>query len=117
MPEYTPEQLQALYGSMVGKELETMERENANFDPRGSQGSDIDRLTASMIDGLIQGQNKSSYESVLSSNSDLKYIVDSLISNPVIIPHMAKYLDEKLAVMKAAIEKLMKETFPTNPPS
>jgi hypothetical protein len=113
MAAYTPEQLQALYGSMVGKELEAMERENASFDPRGTQGEEVDNLTSSMIEGLIKGSSKSTYESIITSNPDLKYIVDNLISNQVIIPYMAKYLDVKLAGMKKAVDKILAETFST----
>ena len=112
---YTPEQLQALYGTMVGKELETMEKENANFDPRGTQGNEIDTFTSSMIEGLIKGQSQNTYDSIISQNPDLKYIVDSLISNQVVITPMAKYLDEKLAGMKDAIESLVSTAFPTKP--
>lgn len=115
MPDYTPEQLQALYGNMVSKELETMDKENANFDPRGSQGSEIDTLTSSMIEGLIKGQQQNTYDSIISQNPDLKFIVDSLISNQVVITPMAKFLDEKLAGMKDAISSLVSTAFPINP--
>ena len=113
---YTPEELQTLYGAMVGKELESMKVEDAGFDPRGTQGSDIDRLTSSMIDGLINGQSKSNYDSIISQNADLKYVVDNLISNQVILPYISKYLDKKLANMKDAIAKMMEEAFKTDSP-
>jgi hypothetical protein len=117
MPEqYTPEQYQALFGQMVGKELEQMEKENSGFDPRGTQGMEIDKLTTSMIDGLISSQKRSSYETIINGNADLKYVVDSLISNQVVIPYMARYLDKKLFSMKQTIAKIMEETFPVDEP-
>lgn len=109
--KFTPEQYQALFGNMVGKELEKMQKEDANFDPRGAKAQDIDRLTASLVDGMIESQKSDSYDHAIRANNDLKYIVDLLLSNPVIIPYIGKYLDTKVEHMKEQIESLMKQTF------
>ena len=109
MADYSPEELQKLYGSMVGKELEKLQAEDLNFNPRGNQGTEIDKLTASMIEGMIGGQKDNSYDKIILQDNDLKYIVDSLISNRVIVPYVAKFLDVQLAKMKSAVEKVMQE--------
>lgn len=96
---------------MVGKELEKLQAEDMNFNPRGTQGTEIDKLTSSMIEGMIGGQKDNSYDKVILQDNDLKYIVDSLISNRVIIPYVARFLDVQLAKMKAAVEKVMQEAF------
>jgi hypothetical protein len=109
--QFSPEQYQELFGNMVGKELEKMNQEDANFDPRGQKAQDIDRLTKSLVDGMIDSQKSDSYDNAIRSNNDLKYIVDLLISNPVIIPYIGKYLDTKVEAMKKQIDNLMQQTF------
>lgn len=111
MPEYSPEQYQALFGNLVGKELEKMQKEDANFDPRGAKAEDIDRLTASLVDGMIESNKSDSYDTAVRSNPDLKYVVDILIKNPIIVPYIAQFLDVKVKAMEESIKKLMEESF------
>jgi hypothetical protein len=113
MPDanFTPEQYQALFGKLVGKELNQIEKENESFDPRGEKAQDIDRLTASLVDGMIESNKADSYDHLIRTDPDLKYIVDILISNRIIIPYMAKYVDVKVGDMKRQIEEIMKATF------
>ena len=109
--QYTPEQYQALFGQMLGKELEQMQKENENFDPRGSKAEEIDKMTSSLVDGFINSQRKDTYDARIQADINLKYVVDTLISNPIIIPYIATYVDKKVGMMKKTIEDLMAETF------
>lgn len=109
--KFTPEQYQALFGNMVGKELEKMQKEDAKFDPRGGKAEDIDRLTASLVDGMIESNKSDSYDNAIKSNPNLKYIVDILIKNPIIVPYIAEFLDVKVKAMEDAIKQLMEESF------
>lgn len=109
------EQYQQLFGNLLGKEMQQMEKENENFDPRGSKAEDIDRLTQSLVDGMIQSQKHDSYDTMINSNVDLKYIVDILLKNPIIIPYMAQFVDVKVKAMEQAINKLMAESFKVEP--
>ena len=105
---------QDIMGKLVADELKKMQGEDANFDPRGKQGYEIDKLTASIVENLIDDQKKGpGLEEAINSNTDMKYIVDRLMANPLIIPYVAAWLDDQLAEMTGKLDALFKSTFPS----
>lgn len=110
---------QDLLGKLVADEMKKMQSEDANFDPRGTQGPEVDKLTAAIVDNLTeQKQNEQGMEAAIKSNPDMTYIVERLFANPLIIPYVAAWLDDQLAQMTASLDALFRETFPSkNPPS
>lgn len=110
---------QEIMGKLVADELKKMQNEDAGFDPRGKQGYEIDKLTASIVENLIDDQSKKTgMEDAINSNPDMKYIVGRLFANPLIIPYVAAWLDDQLAEMTNKLDSLFKTTFPSkNPPN
>lgn len=105
--------LQAAIGKLVGDELRKMQAESGDFNPRGEQGEQIDKLTESLINNLVGGgQEAQTYDLLINGDEDLKYIVDRLLANKLIIPFVAKFLDSKLAKMTDELNDLFEKTFP-----
>ena len=108
---------QDIMGKLVADELKKMQGEDANFNPRGEQGYEIDKLTASIVENLVDSEKqKTGMEEAINSNPDMKYIVERLFANPLIIPYVAAWLDDQLAEMTSKLDSLFKTTFPSKKP-
>ncbi|MEM6363312.1 MAG: hypothetical protein AAF745_02715 [Planctomycetota bacterium] len=108
-----------LLGKLVADELKSQRQQDSNFDPRGSQGGQIDELTSSIVQNLMnegQGAGKTGLEEAINANADMKYIVERLMQNPLIIPYVAAWLDERLEKMTEDLQELFKQTFPSAKP-
>ena len=110
---------QEMLGKLVADEMKKMQSEDAGFDPRNGHGPEVDEVTASILKNLVEPQQQGQgYDAAIKSNPDMKYIVDSLMRNPLIIPYVAAWLDEKLEKMTEDLKALFASTFPSeNPPN
>jgi hypothetical protein len=99
----------------VGKEMESMQAEGAAFNPRGEGGADIDKMTESMLQGMLGStpgaQQPGGYDAVINSNEDLKFIVDTLRQHGHAIPYVAKWLDNTVKQMVQELNDLLAKTF------
>lgn len=112
-PQLSPEHIKAL-GALFGKELETINKQSEDFDPRNGQGNEIDSVTDDILKGILgqQGGGKKTYDQMIAEDPHLQHIMNTLILNPQIREPVSKWLESKTKTMVSKIADIVGELFP-----